>query len=64
MKNKLLEELKLICDFCGGPMERSSSRKYCSKRCSSTASRRKTAMNLGIPGPKNYGDPLQAPWLE
>ena len=53
-----------FCDFCGEKLSENESavfglrRKYCSKQCQQTASRRRTSARLGIPSRVSKLNPL------
>ncbi|MFI5420580.1 MAG: hypothetical protein ACHQ1H_06395 [Nitrososphaerales archaeon] len=58
------EEEERYCDFCGEKLLGGDAaifglrRKYCSKQCQQTASRRRTSARLGIPSRVSKLNPL------
>lgn len=63
-KRKKDESKDRFCDFCGEKLSENESavfglrRKYCSKQCQQTASRRRTSARLGIPSRVSKLNPL------
>jgi len=64
LKQKKEEVKDRFCDFCGEKLSENESavfglrRKYCSKQCQQTASRRRTSARLGIPSRVSKLNPL------